>query len=71
VSLCRITCFIYCYAECHFAEYRYAEHCYAEHRYAEHRYAEHRYAVYRGASETPSDAPLIWVPVLSLNIRPG
>jgi hypothetical protein len=56
-----MTCFIYCYDECHYAEYRYAEH----------RYAEHRYAEYRCETETPSGAPLIRVPVLSLNIRPG
>ncbi len=60
MSLCRVSRFIYCYAECRYAECRCAECCYAECRYAECRYAEcHaecryaecRYAECRGAFE--------------------
>ncbi len=46
-----MSCFIYCYAECHchYTEGRYAECRYAEYRYAECRYAECRYAEFRGS----------------------
>jgi hypothetical protein len=44
MSLCLVSRFIYCYAECHYAECRYAG-C----RYAECRYARCRYAECRGA----------------------
>ncbi len=46
MSLCWVSQFIYCYAECHFAECRYAECHYAECRGA---YAECHYAERRGA----------------------
>jgi hypothetical protein len=39
-ALCRVSIFIYCYAECHYAECHYAECHYAECHYAECRYAE-------------------------------
>ncbi len=49
-----MSCFIFCYAECHYAECRYAECNYAESRYAECHYAECRYAESCGPlSNTP------------------
>jgi hypothetical protein len=48
MSLCRLTRFVYCYAECYYAECHYAEG-----RYAECHYAECRYAVCRGAELQP------------------
>ncbi len=51
MSLCRVSRFIYCYAECRYAECRYAECRYAECRYAECCYAECRYVECRGALE--------------------
>ncbi len=39
-----MSCFIFCYAECHFVERSYAECYYAEYHYAECRYAGCHYA---------------------------
>ncbi len=55
MSLCQVSCFIYCYAERryaerHYSERRYAERCYADCRYVECRYAEYWYAECRGAN---------------------
>jgi hypothetical protein len=42
LPLCKVSCFIYYYAECHSAECRYAEFGYAECCYAKCHYAECR-----------------------------
>jgi len=58
LPLCRVSRFIYYYAECHYAELRYAECLYAECRYAECLYTECRYAEYRSGPCSASNCGL-------------
>ncbi len=60
-----MSCFIYCYAECHYAECRYAECHYAKCHYAECYYAECRYAEFHYAE---SQGALSLIPLLGAQI---